>query len=296
MTSERADLSDHLTFSQRHGYEPLPEPMKLEEISDDLRREICNTVRSFLLRICSGNEFGPYFDDPEMRFIERVRGKVEKIPESAVSTGYDKVMSYFENTFLGSPFNHLLDLLETITNDRIVSDKLAKNIERLFESHNASYRLDTSRPPYYFVPRASQEQGEATRQAVETVEQSAVAPGAATHLRQAVEHLNAGRYADSIRESIHAVESVACKIDHGASNTLGPALDSLERAGLLNHRALKSAFDRLYGYTSDEEGIRHALIERDAADVDMDEAMFMYSACASFAAYLVNKHRKANGT
>ena len=38
------------------------------------------------------------------------------------------------------------------------------------------------------------------------------------------------------------------------------------------------------------------LIERDAADVDMDEAMFMYSACASFAAYLVNKHRKANGT
>ena len=40
MTSERADLSDHLTFSQRHGYEPLPEPMKLEEISDDLRREM----------------------------------------------------------------------------------------------------------------------------------------------------------------------------------------------------------------------------------------------------------------
>ena len=32
MTSERADLSDHLTFSQRpRATKPLPEPMKLEE-------------------------------------------------------------------------------------------------------------------------------------------------------------------------------------------------------------------------------------------------------------------------
>ena len=39
MTNDQDDLRDHLTFSQRHGYEPLPEPMKLEEISDDLRRK-----------------------------------------------------------------------------------------------------------------------------------------------------------------------------------------------------------------------------------------------------------------
>ena len=64
----------------------------------------------------------------------------------------------------------------------------------------------------------------------------------------------------------------------------------------MNHRALKSAFDRLFGYTSDEEGIRHALLEREAAGVDVDDALFMYGACASFAAYLVNKHRKANST
>ena len=85
-------------------------------------------------------------------------------------------------------------------------------------------------------------------------------------------------------------------IDPEASRTLGPALDSLERAGLLNHRALKNAFDNLYGYTSDEQGVRHALLERDAADVGLDEAIFMYGACASFAAYLVNKHQKAGGS
>ena len=34
-------------------------------------------------------------------------------------------------------------------------------------------------------------------------------------------------------------------------------------------------------------------LDKDAPDVDPDEAVFMFGACASFAAWLVNKHRKA---
>ena len=48
MTNDRDYPPDHLTFSQRHGYEPIPEPMRLEHISDDLRRELWNTVRTLL--------------------------------------------------------------------------------------------------------------------------------------------------------------------------------------------------------------------------------------------------------
>ena len=295
MTNDHDDLPDHLTFSQRYGYEPLPEPMKLEEISDDLRREIWNTIREFLLEKRSGT-INYYFSHDEARMIERVTGKLLRIAEDKVPTNYDKVMSDFERACFSLSFNKLLEFLEAFMSDREVGKGFAERIRYLFEIHGAAYWLDSARGSYRFAPSANKEQAQATRQAVETVEQSDVAPGAATHLRQAVEHLNAGRYADSIRDSIHAVESVACKIDPGASNTLGPALDSLERAGLLNHRALKSAFDRLYGYTSDEEGIRHALLEREAAGVDVDDALFMYGACASFAAYLVNKHRKANST
>ena len=71
---------------------------------------------------------------------------------------------------------------------------------------------------------------------------------------------------------------------------MGPALDSLEKAGVLKHPALKQAFDRLYGYTSTEQGIRHALLDKDAADVGLNEAIFMFGACASFAAL---SHREA---
>ena len=55
-------------------------------------------------------------------------------------------------------------------------------------------------------------------------------------------------------------------------------------------------FSQRYGYTNDEQGIRHALLDRDAADVGLDEALFMFGACASFAAYLTQKHRQAGET
>lgn len=295
MTNDRDDLSNQLTFSQRQGYEPLPEPMKLEEISSDLRREIWNAIRERLIEKRSlGASY--YFAQTEARVIERIIGKFLKIPESQVSTEYGKVMLRCEQVCLSLPFNKLLEFIEAFVNDRAVDNELAVRIRSLFETHGAAYRLDLSRQIHHFVPIASKEQGEATRQAVEIVEQGGIAPGAVTHLRQAVEHLNEGRYVDSIRESIHAVESVARVIDPEANRNLSAALKSLERAGLLRHPSLREAFAKLYGYTCDEEGVRHALLERDTADVDVDDALFMYGACASFAAYLVNNHQKAGGT
>ena len=104
--------------------------------------------------------------------------------------------------------------------------------------------------------------------------------------------MNAQRYSDSIVDSIHAVESVARIIDPKSSQILGPALTSLASAGVIKHPALKEAFSKLYGYTSDEQGIRHPLLDKDAPAVGLDEAMLMFGACASFAAYLVSKHRQ----
>ena len=46
------------------------------------------------------------------------------------------------------------------------------------------------------------------------------------------------------------------------------------------HGALQSAFTKLYGYTSDEDGIRHAILED--KDIDYDEAQFMIPIPAVF--------------
>jgi len=55
---------------------------------------------------------------------------------------------------------------------------------------------------------------------------------------------------------------------------------------MIQHQAFNAAINQLYGYTSDEEGIRHALLEGKEADVGLDEALFFYNACAAFCGYL----------
>ncbi len=113
-------------------------------------------------------------------------------------------------------------------------------------------------------------------------------------IRRPSAHHSPTRSCESIGYNTHAVESVACLIDPKAAKTLGPALKSLRDRGVLNHEALAQAFSALYGCSSNEQGIRHALLDRSEANVGLAEAMFMYGACASFAAYLVSKHRQIN--
>ena len=286
------------SFSQRYGYEPLPEPMKLEELSTNLRQEIWIEVREFLLerRDATSLIMGPcHFTEQARRFIERVVGRYTKRPGDTISAGYDEVLTNFKRIILNHKFNQIIDLIELMVNDRDITEDFVKRMSNSFEQCAAAYWLDESQQPYRFIPRSSKEQGEATQQAIETIRENDLG-GAAAHLRQATEHINARHYGDSITDSIHAVESVARVIDPKASKALAPALDSIEKAGLLKHAALKAAFKKLYGYTSDEQGIRHPLLDQDSPNVGLDEAMFMFGACASFAAYLAQKHRQAEGS
>jgi len=59
----------------------------------------------------------------------------------------------------------------------------------------------------------------------------------------------------------------------------------------LLHSDLKHAFQKLYGYTNDSEGIRHALMEEQTLDVE--DAKFMLVSCSAFVNYLVVKAHKA---
>lgn len=94
-------------------------------------------------------------------------------------------------------------------------------------------------------------------------------------------------YRNSISESISAVEStlkVLTGLDHAP---LGDALKVFSKANPI-HGALFSGLGSLYGYTSNEHGIRHALLD-DTANVGFAEAKFMVVACAAFVNFLIVK-------
>ena len=85
LVAPKVEGKDMLTFSQRYGYEPLPEPMLLEELSSDLRREVWNTTREFLTmyRRSDCDDYGGY------EFIKDVLGQFLKLPHDEIDAGFD---------------------------------------------------------------------------------------------------------------------------------------------------------------------------------------------------------------
>ena len=97
---------------------------------------------------------------------------------------------------------------------------------------------------------------------------------------------NTPDYRNSIKESISAVESLVALETNSEKGTLGQLLKLLEDQIQL-HPALKNAFSNLYGYTSDANGIRHALL--DVATLRFEDAKFFLVVCTAFITFVLAK-------
>ena len=279
-----------LTFSQTQGYEEIPGPLKLEELPREARVQIWNTYYESLVECCSFFEESDHLEYVGGVWAEILRSKHlqhDILPLDDLRYDYVDMGDGLRHCIEALPFNKVFDLIQFILRHSSCPPDLAAMMKGVFSRCGLAYTIDAGEPPT-IVPAVTPEEGTAVVEALHTLRKAGLG-GAASHLRNASECINARDWAGSVRESIHAVESVARQLDPDASRTLGPALASIEKHGTL-HPALKDAFNKLYGYTSDEQGVRHALLDRPDHNVGMDEALFMLSACASFASYLWRKH------
>jgi len=74
--------------------------------------------------------------------------------------------------------------------------------------------------------------------------------------------------------------------------TLGNTLKKLEANGVMIHSAMKAGFEKMYGYTSDADGIRHGGI--DFTNAPAEDAKYMLISCSAFVNYLVEKFSRIN--
>jgi len=283
-----------LTFSEAQAYEPLPQQIQLGQVSEEFRNYIWSILYEYIRIHCENYRSAKndsWYSICKYFHVFFVNDPVDTFPDKGnwyYDGAWKPYILRYKPLFLQElSFNKLFDAIQVVMRHPECPHEFVATVSGIFKICRLSYMID--REIKTIIPAVTKQEGQALLGAMREL-RSAGLGGAAEHLRKAVDAINGGHWGDSVRESIHAVESVARLLDPDASRTLRPALDSLEQRGGL-HPALRGAFNNLYGYTSNEQGIRHALLDNTQAKVGQDEAMFMLGACASFASYLWRKHQ-----
>ena len=273
------------TFSQTQGYEEPPRLLALEELGDDARRLLGDLFYTNIRTRTGPFTIAHELEEPWRAIALELHRYYWKRPLEDYYGSPGAFLNQCKDVVLGEdiPFNEVFDFLQMIMRHRRCPFGFVDQVQNIFERCQLAYFIDTNGPPT-ILPMATRQEGVTIREAMETLNEAGLT-GSEAHIRKAAVFINQRDWQGSIRESIHAVESVAVGLAGGDANTLGAALKALEKEHPL-HPALRDGFSKLYGYTSDEKGIRHALVDKRDSLSGRDEALFMLGACASFASYL----------
>lgn len=247
-----------MKFSERKGYRKTSQLIQIENVNEDLKNSIWNLI------------YGRLSDD----FIRDYY-----IFKKKRLAGLENRLS-FEKEFLNLLWFEIYDLLE-FCSFWLGGGKFDPKVNQILEQELSGYRMIKG----VIVDIIDKHEVEM----LEIVLTDKEFPNVKTHLQRALELLSDRKnpdYRNSIKESISAVESIAKEIAQKPKAELGAALSEIEKQGKL-HRAMKRAFLSLYGYTSDANGIRHALMEE--SNLTADDAKFFLLSCTSFINYLKAK-------
>ena len=277
-----------MRFSQRQGYKPAKKIMQADSMDEELRNGLWNALTIHYWSSAQGKRF--IRNDEEMYplaqdlWLDFFKKPLDTIPHTWTDT-----RNYLKSYFLNCNWFEVYDFIEFIANNYYNSSTNA-----MFRNY-ANSILEREVSGYRFIageiaPITSKEEIAEIEEALES--KKSLKP-VATHLSSALDFLSDKKspdYRNSIKESISAVEAICRLITDKENATLGQAL-KVVKGKITMHPALEQAFSKLYGYTSDEDGIRHSLL--DEPDIGFEDAKFMLVSCSAFINYLKLKASKA---
>lgn len=270
------------TFSQRNGLAAVPPQLRLGELSDGLRNRLHYVFDSSFQSSVRYGSMSEYLTAPWDRMLADTHVKFLGKNISQFDNDVADQRDFLSRICTKASIGVLFDYIEFVLQHPLCPDEFKAEIADALVQGRSAYRVLDGRT---VSAVGSVLEGETIAAAIISAEGQA--PGAARHLLDAASELRRGDWSGSIRNSIHAVESVAVVLAP-SKNTLSDALAVLSKNGHV-HSGLKDAFRKLYGYSSDEEGVRHALVFQDSSAADETDALFMLGACAAFVSYLLTR-------
>lgn len=264
-----------MSFSERMGFVP-ERKIQVESMDDRLRNRLFNYFKT----ICDYNM------GIKHSMIRYTLDKMGGMVSNDASSNEKLIISIFIKTkewyIPYDIIEYSLEYIFSIVKNHSIIDKL----NHILSEEKSGYRMVDGK----FVPITDENELEEITNAMhsefDSVDQ---------HIKKALT-LYSDRdkpdYENSIKESISAVEAMCCIITgmKGKNATLGEALKKLEENGVHIHGAMKSGFSSLYGYASDENGIRHGGIV--FVNAPEEDARYMLVSCSAFVNYLKDKYSK----
>ena len=280
-----------MRFSERYGYKPVRDIIQKESIDDALKNGLWSVFHSYIWnRIEHGHNQSSFtrnsniYSLVESYWLNLFKNPTDTIPQWT-SDSLKIIRDYFFNCAWHEIYSLIEETIEHYPYQRVSNkDPFITNINNMLERENSAYRIINDE----IIPITSEQEIQSIETALENTNQYL---GVQQHLNQALKLMSDRQkpdYRNSIKESVSALESMCQKILKKDKVTLGDAIGQIEKQYPI-HPALKASIKSLYGYTSDADGIRHAML--DESNLSYIDAKFMLVACTNFINYLIDKTR-----
>lgn len=277
-TSTRERTRMVALFSERHGFTPIRTQLQHESADDHLRIGLWN-VYYVMAKDWEMQE------SRENRLLTRQWLRFWKRPIDDMPVYGQSINNLAKERILRGEWYEVYNLIEFFAREVVGEDEEP----RLYEWFNSV--LEENMSPYRFVDGSLVEIDSVTD--ITAIEQALADTeafgGAKEHLATALRLLANREDPDarlSIKESISAVESVAKVITDMPKATLTPALKKLQDSGVVLHEDQIEGWKKLYHYSSDAKGIRHAALEKPV--VTVAEARYWLVSCSAFVSLLLH--------
>jgi len=274
------------SFSERQGIKQVADVVQVGAMNHSLRNSLWNVLDSIFWS-AEGFMFGrKHYAEGEIMWFSRIlwadylKLPVDSRPPGNYHSRPENILASIREYFFSCEWNDVYDLIQFLA-DNFGKHKpqLVTALNRILQREMAGYTFIDGILVDITDPQEKQMLAEA-------LADTRFVP-VRTHLETALRHL-ADReepdYRNSIKESVSAVEAMARVVSGNPKATLGDALKVLEKSGHL-HQSLKEGFSKLYGYTNDADGIRHAMLDTPGGLRQADAKYFLLS-CTSFINYL----------
>ncbi|SNR73680.1 AbiJ-NTD4 domain-containing protein [Puniceibacterium sediminis] len=283
------------SFSERFGFIKSTTELPVEDMPPSLRSGLWDALRVFYFDDI-GSDGDDYYSaaqySSKFEYIsKRVQFHYFRVSWDEMPRQPWKYLQVIKNFFFREDFHKVYEFVEFILS--LDSPEGSVNVHKfqdlcndILSRERAQFRISAGQ----FVRITN----ELELAEISAAGENGLSHGVSEHIRVSAalySKVPDADYRNSVKESISAVEAAVRYVTGKKTVGVEKPLKMIESEFSI-HPALRSGFEKIFAFTSDADGVRHALLEE--SSISQADAKFMLVACSAFSNYLItlksNKH------